>query len=102
MLRIVKLHIKPDQTEAFTKRFMAHKAKLLKMPGCQSVTLVCDQKVKNQFVTISEWRQETDLESYRDSALFLDVWRVVKPMFAAKAQVQNLEVISSDVFKVST
>ncbi len=102
MLRIVKLHIKPQKEEAFTNLFLAHKPKLLKMPGCRSVTLVRDQQADNQFMTISEWSQDVDLENYRKSPLFLSVWQAVKPMFLEKAQVQSLDVVSSDLFKIST
>ena len=101
MLRIVKLSIKPESSEAFVSIFRNHRPKLLAFPGCQSLTLVRDFQVKHQFFTISEWLHQSDLEQYRKSTLFIDVWHKVKPMFQAKASVQNLEVLSSDVFKIS-
>jgi len=101
MLRIVKLHIKPQKTKEFSSIFKAHKPKLLEMPGCKSVTLARDQEAESQFITISEWEYAADLENYRNSALFVQIWKIVKPMFAAKALVQSLDVTSSDVFKIS-
>ncbi len=99
MLRIVRLEFKSNEIPAFIKLFNKHQSDLLSVAGCQSVTLVRDGKAPHKFLTISEWESEAYLEDYRKSPLFKNIWQQVKPMFAAKASVESLDVLSSSVFK---
>jgi heme-degrading monooxygenase HmoA len=45
------------------------------------------------FFTISHWNSEDDLESYRNSYLFKNIWSKVKPLFAKKAEAWSLSTI---------
>jgi len=48
--------------------------------------LLNDIDTPNIFFTYSHWRSVEDLNRYRDSALFADVWPRTKVLFAAKPE----------------
>ena len=99
MLRIVHLILLPGQADRFVQIFENHRPKVLDLKGCNSITLARDQDNPLLFMTLSEWQSSEDLHLYRTSSLFLDVWKKVKPLFAEKARVQNLQVLSSNILK---
>lgn len=55
--------------------------------------LLRDKNNPQVVFTYSEWEKEEDLEKYRKSALFGEVWPTVKQWFDKKA-----EAISTDVY----
>lgn len=59
---------------------------IIAFPGCKRLELLHDIGEPGIFFTHSEWETAEDLEAYRNSAVFADVWPVVKALFAARAE----------------
>ena len=79
-----------DLIANFEEIFQQSQPKIAKMDGCISVKLNQDINNPHIFFTISEWETEAHLEAYRKSELFINTWKKVKPMFAAKAEAWSL------------
>ncbi len=92
LIRIVKLTIHPDKTEEFKSIYEAHMEQIKGMTGCEKLELLQEKgRYSNVVMTYSYWQSEDDLEAYRNSELFLKVWKTVKPLFCAKPEAWSLE-----------
>jgi len=89
--RLVKLTLKPEFCSTFEQIFVDRHNAIKSQPGCFGVELVKDIKETGVFFTISKWQSEKDLNAYRHSDLFKDIWPTVKPMFADKAEAWSTE-----------
>lgn len=83
MTRIVKMTFRPEETEAFEAIFFANSDKIRNFPGCTHLELL---KAGAVYFTYSRWNDPTDLENYRKSPLFAEVWSNTKALFAAPAE----------------
>ncbi len=83
--RIVKLAIDPssEQGTAFRMIFAESKNHIARQPGCYGVQLL---ESEGHFFTFSHWESEADLNAYRESALFGEVWPKTKALFYDKPQ----------------
>lgn len=90
--RIVKLTLKEEFRSDFESIFIEKNKAIKNQPGCLGVKLVEDINTKGVFFTISEWNSEEDLNNYRYSDLFQEIWPKVKTMFAAKAEAWSTEI----------
>jgi heme-degrading monooxygenase HmoA len=83
--RIVKLAIDPnsEQGTAFRMIFAESKNHIAEQPGCHGVHLL---ESEGHFFTFSQWESEADLNAYRRSALFGEVWPKTKALFYDKPQ----------------
>ena len=43
------------------------------------------KSIRETFFTYSRWENDSDLENYRTSYLFKNIWATTKPMFRSKA-----------------
>jgi quinol monooxygenase YgiN len=86
MIRIVKMHFATEHIGSFEQLFEQRKQKIRNCEGCTSLTLLQDEHTPNIFFTYSHWQDESFLNQYRDSALFIDTWQTVKQWFAAKPE----------------
>ncbi|MBK8701823.1 MAG: antibiotic biosynthesis monooxygenase [Saprospiraceae bacterium] len=93
--RIVKLTFCEDNTEDFLEIFRMSRQAIGDFPGLVDLTLLRDHIHQNVFFTISIWDSEQDLEAYRQSALFSDVWAKTKALFSAKAEAWTLDVLQN-------
>ncbi|PKR80974.1 antibiotic biosynthesis monooxygenase [Brumimicrobium salinarum] len=93
MIRWVKLTLKEENVKDFIAHFDTVKEKINAFPGCRGMKMLSDKDSANVFFTYSEWDTEEDLENYRHSALFGEVWPTVKQWFLKPA-----EAFSSDVY----
>jgi len=84
--RIVKMKFKPEFSDEFSDFIPSIVNKIASFEGCSKVEILRDVKNENIFFTCSYWNSESDLENYRYSELFKDVWTRTKQMFAEKAQ----------------
>jgi hypothetical protein len=50
-----------------------------------------DQEDTNCFATLSHWNDAVNLNAYRKSQLFEEVWGQVKSLFAERSQAFSLE-----------
>lgn len=90
IIRLVKLTFRTEQVDAFRELFGTHKGQIRGAAGCSHLALWQDDTVPGLFFTLSHWNEASDLEAYRESALFRGIWRMVKPWFAAPAEAWTL------------
>ena len=93
--RIVKMEFEKENIVSFLSNFEEVKNKIRNFPGCLFLELYRDKNDKTIFFTYSRWNEEADLENYRNSELFKEVWSVTKPMFRKKAEAWSVDTLES-------
>ncbi len=89
--RVVKMTFRPEQAENFLKIFYNTQRVIIhQFEGCLKLELLRDSVNPNQYFTLSYWRTEEDLESYRKSAYFRRTWPEVRALFAERAEAWTL------------
>ncbi|MDB4088816.1 antibiotic biosynthesis monooxygenase [Flavobacteriales bacterium] len=92
IIRIVKLTISPDKVTDFKSIYESHMELIKGFEGCEKLELLQEKgRYSNVVMTYSYWNSEEDLAAYRDSDLFLKVWKTVKPLFCAKPEAWSME-----------
>lgn len=91
--RIVKMEFQPEMVPIFQQNFKKVKEKIRSFPGCSFLKLYQDKHDNTIFFTYSKWIDEIDLEKYRNSDLFKEVWATTKPMFRSKAQAWSVDTL---------
>lgn len=92
LIRIVKLTIHPDKIDEFKSIYEANMAFIKDRKGCDKLELLQEKgRYSNVVMTYSYWNSEEDLNAYRDSDLFLKIWKTVKPLFCAKPEAWSME-----------
>ncbi len=92
LIRIVKLTIHPDKIDEFKSIYEAHMQRIKNFEGCEKLELLQEKgRYSNVVMTYSFWETEDHLAAYRDSDLFLTVWKTVKPLFCGKPQAWSME-----------
>ncbi len=94
-VRIVKMSFEADKVNEFLKNFEAVKNKIRNFEGCTLLELYRDKTETNVFFTYSYWQKEEDLENYRNSDLFKNVWKATKALFNDKPQAWSVDKIHS-------
>lgn len=94
--RIVKMHFKEDEVDNFLKNFETVKEKIRNFEGCLFLELYRDKDTPEIFFTYSRWNHVNDLESYRNSSLFKNVWADTKPKFTEKARAWSVDTLFSN------
>lgn len=82
IIRVVRMTFREEAVEDFLQIFDASKEKIRSFPGCQHLQLLADANHPNIFSTYSIWDNETDLNVYRNSELFGQVWPETKRLFS--------------------
>lgn len=93
IVRIVHMYFAPENTAAFLALFETHRSAIAAQPGCQSLKLVRGLDDPTCISTISKWDSQTDLDAYRHSALFGEVWPATKALFSAPPQAKSHELL---------
>lgn len=75
---------KPEEVEPFIALFENTKSRIRHFDGCTHLELMRDYNDPNVFSTYSKWQSVDDLNNYRNSDLFTEVWRATKAKFAEK------------------
>jgi quinol monooxygenase YgiN len=75
-----------DSSETFLSIFERYKTHIRAAEGCTHLSLLRDIHSPHVFFTYSRWEAEHNLEAYRHSPIFGEVWPQVKPLFAAPAE----------------
>lgn len=88
--RLVKMTFREEEAGRFLELFAGWRHRIIASPGCESLELLRDAADPRVFFTRSEWRSAADLETYRASATFGEVWPVVKKLFAQRAEAWSL------------
>lgn len=89
--RIVKMSFRSDSTETFLALFEQYKKHIRNADGCMHLSLLRDQSAPHIFFTYSRWADESDLDRYRNSSLFREVWPATKALFAQPAEAWTLQ-----------
>ena len=90
-VRIVKMTFKPEKIDLFLEIFDVNKEKIRNSKGCNLLELYRDKQNTNIFFTYSYWNTEDDLENYRNSELFENVWSKTRILFYNKAEAWSVE-----------
>jgi len=93
LIRYVRMTFQEEKVEAFLKIFDESKEKIRKMEGCQHLELMRDINYPNIFMTHSHWNSEEDLNKYRDSDVFKEVWAQTKVLFADRPMAFSVESV---------
>lgn len=89
--RFVKMTFKPEFVTEFTTLFNSKKEFIAAVEGCTHLELLQDTSNPNVFFTYSRWKDESYIEAYRHSDLFIDVWAKTKILFDAKPEAWSLK-----------
>lgn len=84
---------KEDKTEEFLANFDEVKQHIRNFPGNRFLELYRDRRDPTIFFTYSYWDTEDDLENYRKSDLFCEVWAFTKQLFDRKAEAWSVDKI---------
>lgn len=90
-IRIVKMSFVPEKVPDFLANFDLMKEKIRNAHGNRLLELYRDKNDPSVFFTYSYWETEADLENYRQSELFYDVWTYTKKMFNAKPEAWSVD-----------
>jgi quinol monooxygenase YgiN len=86
IIRVVQMTFQEDKVPEFKLLFEEKKQLIRNSAGCKHLELWQDAKNLNVFFTYSMWDNEEQLDHYRFSPLFKDIWPKTKALFAAKPQ----------------
>ena len=90
LLRIVRMHFRPESLSDFLELFDEVKQQIKNYPGCEELKLMQDANNPCVVYTYSRWDSEKDLNSYRNSPFFAETWKRTKILFEEKAQAFSL------------
>ena len=94
-IRIVKMSFHEENIPKFMENFNLIKEKIRNSPGNRYLELYQDKNNPCIFFTYSFWETEEDLENYRKSALFDDVWTFTKKLFNDKPEAWSVYKVVS-------
>ena len=80
-IRIVKLSFQEDKVTEFLEYFDTIKSRIRHFQGCEFLELYRDKSQDNVFFTYSYWNDVQDLEAYKSSEAFNEIWPFVKTLF---------------------
>jgi len=89
------MSFKEDKIDDFITNFNKNKDKIRNTKGCKLLELYRDKKNPTIFFTYSYWETELDLENYRNSELFMNVWSITKLFFKEKAEAWSVDKVYS-------
>lgn len=95
IVRIVKMHFHQERITDFQEMFEEIKDGIRNQPGCHLLELYQDVQDAQTFFTYSHWNSEADLNNYRHSALFSEIWPKTKAMFDQKPTANTVNTIHS-------
>ena len=94
-VRIVKMSFHEEHIPAFLANFELMKTRIRNAEGNRFLELYQDKNDPRIFFTYSYWETEKDLENYRRSELFYDVWTFTKKLFNRKPEAWSVDKLVS-------
>lgn len=91
LVRIVKLTVKEENISSFEQIFEETKETIRSFKGCMLLELYQDRKDGRVFFTYSYWKSEDDLEAYRNSDFFKNVWSKTRLLFEQKPEAWSVD-----------
>ena len=95
LVRIVKMSFHEDKITNFLVNFEVIKEKIRNAPGNRLLELYQDKTDQCIFFTYSYWETEQDLENYRNSELFFEIWTDTKKLFNKKPEAWSVDKVVS-------
>jgi autoinducer 2-degrading protein len=95
LTRIVKMSFHEENIPAFLENFEINKDKIRNARGNRLLELYQGKTNKCIFFTYSYWETEEDLENYRKSELFNEVWAFTKKLFNDKPEAWSVDKLVS-------
>ena len=92
IVRLVAMRFQPGKGQEFLRLFTAKCNEIRTQRGCLYLTLL--QNGPDDFVTISHWQAQSDLDAYRHGELFGWIWPQLKAIFREKAWAESFEIVS--------
>ncbi|TYA54323.1 putative quinol monooxygenase [Formosa maritima] len=92
-VRIVKMSFNEIHIDEFLRNFHLNKERIRNFEGCRFLELYRDKTNSNIFFTYSYWNTEADLNAYRQSELFKNVWSKTKPLFNDKPEAWSVDKV---------
>lgn len=89
--RIVKLTFDPERLSEFHAIWKVSRSKIINFDGCIFVEMYQSRDPSNVCFTYSQWDSEDDLNAYRHSDTFAEVWAQTKALFADRPQAWTLD-----------
>ncbi|VXC38770.1 Antibiotic biosynthesis monooxygenase [Flavobacterium sp. 9AF] len=80
------MRFQEDKIDLFLENFNQVKEKIRNFEGNEFLELYQDKNDPRIFFTYSYWQQEENLEEYRKSVLFTEVWNFTKALFSDKPE----------------
>ena len=80
----------PENIPSFERIFEASSQQIRSFPGCNHLELLQDIDNPQVFFTYSHWESEADLQAYRESDFFLEVWGRTRKLFAERPRAWSL------------
>lgn len=93
--RIVKMSFETSKIETFLENFNKSKEGIRNFKGCRLLEIYRDKNNPNIFFSYSRWESEHDLNSYRNSDFFKNIWKETKLLFNDKPQAWSVDTIES-------
>lgn len=90
-IRIVKMSFHADKIPMFLEHFHTVKNNIRNFPGNNFLEVYQDKNNPEIIFTYSVWNEESDLENYRTSALFKEVWAYTKQFFKDKPEAWSVD-----------
>lgn len=94
-IRIVKLSFHEEKISEFLEHFETVKNQIRNFPGNNFLEMYRDKDNPCIIFTYSIWNDVSDLENYRHSDLFKEVWAYTKQHFNAKPEAWSVDKIAS-------
>jgi len=94
--RIVKMKFQEKYIEDFKKFTNDIKSIIQNQEGCIHLDILQDASEPDIFFTYSRWNSENDLNNYRKSDFFRNIWPKTKEWFADKPEAWSLENINNE------
>lgn len=83
IIRFVKMTFHPEYVEPFLKRVDERKERIRNFEGCTYLQILQDAHNPCVIFSHSYWNSEQDLDNYRYSDFFKEIWSASKQQFAA-------------------
>ncbi|MBN2664653.1 MAG: antibiotic biosynthesis monooxygenase [Bacteroidales bacterium] len=93
--RLVKMTFQEEKAEEFQGFVSTIINKISAFNGCYNVDILRDINNPAIFFSYSFWYSEDDLNNYRNSETFKEIWTLTKKMFAAKPEAWSTQKIIS-------
>jgi quinol monooxygenase YgiN len=94
IVRIVKMTFQTEAVPEFLHIMKKSHHRIRSSTGCISLEVIQDLYQQNVFFTYSKWEDESNLNDYRNSEIFHEVWPATKALFAAKPETWTLQPLT--------